>query len=187
MSKPGLFVPLGVFILLAILLATGFQLEDPHHLPSALIGKPMPEFELADVITPDRVIRKQDLLGEVSLINVWATWCPSCAREHSELLEISKSNAIRLIGVNYNDDISKAQRWLRERQDPYWINVADTEGTLGIDLGVYGAPETFVLDADGFIRFRYVGPVSRSVWQDTLQPVVDRVKKEKAEQTAARG
>ena len=90
MSKPGLFVPLGVFLLLAILLAAGFGLDDPHKLPSVLIGKPMPEFELADVLRPERVVRKEDLLGEVSLINVWATWCPSCAMEHRELLEIAK-------------------------------------------------------------------------------------------------
>ena len=187
MSKPGLYVPLVVFMLLAILLAAGFGLDDPHKLPSVLIGKPMPEFELADLVHPERTIRKQDLIGEVALLNVWATWCPSCALEHRELVEIEKQGLIRLIGVNYHDDVSEAQRWLRQRQDPYWVNIADTEGTLGIDLGVYGAPETFVLDADGFIRYRYVGPVTRTVWKDILKPVVDRIKQEKAEQTASRG
>ncbi|MDK1023913.1 MAG: DsbE family thiol:disulfide interchange protein [Gammaproteobacteria bacterium] len=187
MSKPSLFVPLGVFALLAMLLAAGFGLDDPHHLPSALIGKPMPEFELVDVLNPDRVIRKEDLLGHVSLINVWATWCPNCVVEHPQFLEISRQGSIRVIGVNYHDDIEKAQQWLQKYENPYWVSVADTEGTLGIDLGVYGAPETFVMDAKGYIRYRHVGPVTRNVWLDTLLPVVDAVKREQVEQTAARG
>jgi cytochrome c biogenesis protein CcmG/thiol:disulfide interchange protein DsbE len=187
MSKPSLFIPLGVFILLAILLAAGFGLDDPHHLPSALIGKPMPEFELADVVHPERTVRKEDLLGHVSLVNVWATWCPNCVREHLQLMKIAGEGSVRIIGVNYNDDISKAELWLKKYRDPYWVSLVDTEGTLGIDLGVYGAPETYVLDADGLIRYRYVGPVTPGVWQEVLLPVVNEVKREKIEQTASRG
>jgi cytochrome c biogenesis protein CcmG/thiol:disulfide interchange protein DsbE len=187
MSKPGLYVPLGVFLLLAILLAAGFGLDDPHHLPSALIGKPMPEFELVDVVHPERSVRKEDLLGHVSLVNVWATWCPNCVTEHPQLMRISRQGSVRLIGVNYNDDIEKAQSWLQKYKDPYWVSLADTEGKLGIDLGVYGAPETFVLDANGMIRFRHVGPVTQQVWEEILLPVVKEVKGEKIQQTATRG
>ena len=187
MNKPSLFIPLGVFILLAILLAAGFSLDDPHNLPSELIGKPMPEFELADVKNPDRIITKADLLGHVSLVNVWATWCPNCLDEHPQFLKIAKEGSVRVIGVNYHDDTRKAQAWLRKYRDPYWVSVADTEGTLGIDLGVYGAPETYVLDANGFIRFRYVGPVTPRVWHEILLPKINEAKREQFEQTASRG
>jgi cytochrome c biogenesis protein CcmG/thiol:disulfide interchange protein DsbE len=171
-SKTALFVPLAVFILLTIVLAAGFYLEDPHHLPSELVGKPLPEFTLADVNDPQRSVTSEDLLGEVTLLNVWATWCPSCVAEHKQLLKIAREGSVRLVGVNYNDDIPKAQQWLRRLGDPYWVTVADTQGKLGINLGEYGAPETFLMDASGVIHYRHVGAVTDQVWKETLKPMV---------------
>jgi len=190
MNKVSLYVPLGVFLLLAMLLAAGFWLDDPHKLPSELIGRPLPEFALADVVNPERTVTKADLVGQISLVNVWATWCPNCLMEHPKLLQIAREGSVRVIGVNYNDDIGKAQAWLKKYQDPYYVSVADTEGTLGIDLGVYGAPETFVLDAEGFIRYRYVGPVTERVWQEILLPIIDEIRSNDvsgSDQTASRG
>lgn len=168
-----LLIPLVVFILLVIFLALGFRLSDPHLLPSALINKPFPEFELQDLHQEELLRTKKDLAGEVALVNVWATWCPNCIVEHPVLLRVSREENIPLYGVNYNDENVKARRWLQRREDPYEFSIVDNKGTLAIDLGVYGAPETFVLDAAGVIRFRHVGPVTEDVWAGTIQPVVE--------------
>jgi cytochrome c biogenesis protein CcmG, thiol:disulfide interchange protein DsbE len=171
-----LLIPLGVFVLLVVFLALGFRLQNPHLLPSALIDKPFPEFELKDLHQPEMSRTLADLSGEVSLVNVWATWCPNCLIEHPELLRISRETDLPLYGVNYNDDNEKALGWLTRLEDPYVFSIIDDKGTLAIDLGVYGAPETFVLDARGVIRFRHVGPVTPEVWQETLLPVVELLK-----------
>lgn len=167
-----LLVPLIVFLLLVVFLALGFQLKDPHFLPSELINKPFPEFALKDLHQPETTRSKQDLVGEVALVNVWATWCPNCIVEHPELMRISKEENIRLYGVNYNDDSVKAIAWLKRRNDPYQFSIVDDEGKLAIDLGVYGAPETFVVDRDGIIRYRHVGAVTNPVWKEQILPVV---------------
>lgn len=171
-----LLIPLGVFVLLVVFLALGFQLKDPHLLPSELINKPFPEFELQDLHKGDVLRTREDLVGEVSLVNVWATWCPNCIVEHPELLRISREESIPLYGVNYNDETPKAIAWLQRRQDPYQFSIVDDKGTLAIDLGVYGAPETFVVDRQGVIRFRHVGPVTPDVWQQALAPVVEHLR-----------
>lgn len=170
-----LLIPLGVFALLVVFLALGFRLQNPHLLPSVLIDKPFPEFELEDLRQPDQLRTLADLSGEVSLVNVWATWCPNCLIEHPELLRISRETDLPLYGVNYNDDNEKALGWLARHENPYEFSIVDDQGTLAIDLGVYGAPETFVLDASGVIRFRHVGPVTPEVWQETLLPVVEHL------------
>lgn len=180
MSKAALFIPLAAFLLLVIILAAGFGLEDPHYLPSVLVGKPLPQFELADVNNPQRMVTSEDLLGEVTLLNVWATWCPSCVAEHKQLLKIASEGSVRLVGVNYNDNVVKAQQWLRRLGDPYWVSVADTRGTLGINLGVYGAPETFLMDADGVIHYRHVGVITDQIWTETLRPMVQQFKQSAA-------
>jgi cytochrome c biogenesis protein CcmG/thiol:disulfide interchange protein DsbE len=172
-----LLIPLGVFLLLVVFLGLGFRLNNPHLLPSALINKPFPEFELTDLHNPETLRSREDLVGEVLLVNVWATWCPNCIVEHPELMRISREEGIRLVGVNYNDDNEKAVRWLQRREDPYAFSVVDNEGKLAIDLGVYGAPETFVVDRQGVIRFRYVGPVTRDVWKEKLSPVVAHLRR----------
>lgn len=175
-TNRGLMIPLIVFLLLVVLLYLGFSLKDPHILPSELINKPFPVFELRDLHQPGQMLTREDLLGEVALVNVWATWCPNCVVEHPELLRISREENIPLYGVNYNDEIDKALAWLARREDPYRFSIVDDEGTLAIDLGVYGAPETFVLDREGVIRYRHVGPVTPVVWRDEIQPVVELVR-----------
>ncbi len=168
-----LLIPLGVFIVLVVFLALGFQLRDPHLLPSALIDKPFPEFQLKDLHQTAVTRTRDELLGQVSLVNVWGTWCPNCVIEHPELLRISREEDVPLYGVNYNDDSAKAIAWLARHEDPYVYSIVDDKGTLAIDLGVYGAPETFVVDHAGVIRFRHVGAVTREVWQQELLPVVE--------------
>ncbi len=179
MSKAGLFIPLGVFLMLAMILAIGFTLDDPHKLPSAMIDQEIAPFSLAALDDPEREITNADLKGQVSLVNVWATWCPNCVIEHPELMRISEEEDVRLIGVNYNDDREKALEWLRRRQDPYVFNIYDNEGRLGINLGVYGAPETYVVDANGVVQYRHVGVVTERVWEEELEPLVEMLKQGK--------
>ncbi|MBV1878530.1 MAG: DsbE family thiol:disulfide interchange protein [Pseudomonadales bacterium] len=167
-----LLIPLLVFLVLVVVLAIGFKLEDPHLLPSALINRPFPEFELVDLNDETRLITKKDLLGDVSLVNVWATWCPNCVVEHPELIRISEQEQVPVFGINYNDRSDKARRWLARYGDPYKRIMVDDKGTLGIDLGVYGAPETFLLDADGVIQYKHIGIVSNRVWRETLLPLI---------------
>jgi cytochrome c biogenesis protein CcmG, thiol:disulfide interchange protein DsbE len=176
-----LLIPLTVFILLVIVLALGFRLEDPHYLPSELIDKPFPEFGLVDLHDPERLITVDDIKGEVSLINVWATWCPNCLVEHPELMRISREEDIPLYGVNYNDESAKAVSWLVRNEDPFQFSIVDDKGTLAIDLGVYGAPETFVVDKQGVIQFRHVGPVSREIWKREILPVVTLLRNREGE------
>jgi cytochrome c biogenesis protein CcmG/thiol:disulfide interchange protein DsbE len=173
-----LLIPLGVFVLLVVFLGLGFQLKDPHLLPSELINKPFPAFSLKDLHRPDLMRSREDLTGEIALVNVWGTWCPNCIIEHPELMRIAREEDVRIFGINYNDETAKAIRWLERREDPYVFSIADDEGRLAIDLGVYGAPETFVIDAAGVIRFRHVGPVTEDIWEATLLPVIELLRAE---------
>jgi len=171
-----LLIPLGVFLLLVVFLGLGFQLRDPHFLPSELIDRPFPEFELVD-LHDGRVVRsRRALVGEISLVNVWATWCPNCVIEHPELVRIAAEEGVPIYGVNYNDDTPKAIAWLQRRKDPYRFSLVDDEGRLAIDLGVYGAPETFVLDEKGVIQYRHVGTVTNEVWRQDLLPVIEHLR-----------
>ena len=171
-----LLIPLVVFILLVTLLAFGFGLKDPHFLPSELINRPFPQFELEDLHESGNNVTVDHIKGKISLVNVWATWCPNCLIEHPELTRVAREEGIPLIGVNYNDESEKARAWLARYGDPYQFHIVDNDGRLAIDLGVYGAPETFVVDAGGVIRYRHVGAVTRQVWDDTLAPVIRLLK-----------
>ena len=171
-----LLIPLIVFILLVITLGIGFSLKDPHILPSELIDRPFPDFQAAELHDVDRTLTREDLKGEISLVNVWATWCPNCVLEHPELLRISKEEGVPLYGVNYNDEVIKAQAWLRRYEDPFVFNIVDDNGKLGIDLGVYGAPETFIIDAEGVIQYKHVGPVNRYIFDKEMKPVIEQLR-----------
>ena len=171
-----LLIPLGVFFLLVVILAFGFRLNDPHLLPSVLIDRPFPEFELAELQDPDRLLTLEDLKGEVALVNVWATWCANCLIEHPELMRIANQEGVPIYGINYNDESPKARRWLTRHGNPYRFNMVDNEGKLGIDLGVYGAPETFLLDANGVIQFKQVGVVTPELWRTTLEPLIEQLR-----------
>jgi cytochrome c biogenesis protein CcmG/thiol:disulfide interchange protein DsbE len=165
MPRLRLFLPLAAFILLSLLLFKGLSL-DPTSLPSALVGRALPDFELAELHSSEALSR-QRVVGEPMLINIWATWCYSCRVEHPFLLE-SAAQGVKIIGLNYKDDRDKAIGWLRDLGDPYALTLSDTEGMLGLDMGVYGAPETYVVDAEGVVQYRHVGVVDEQVWQSVL-------------------
>ena len=170
MNRASLFIPLGLFCLIMFVGYVGFSLDDRHELPSALLGKPFPEFEAPMLYDPEQRVSNENLLGRPTLVNVWATWCPTCKAEHAELMAIAASTDVRLVGVNYKDSIPKAIRWLADYGDPYDFVIVDANGALGVELGVYGAPETFLLDANGNIVYKRVGDVNPRIWRDELAP-----------------
>ena len=170
-----LFLPLLVALVLGVVLFAGIG-KDPTKLESALIGKPVPEFSLADLHTPEATLDRSLFRGEVSLLNVWGTWCPSCRDEHDDLMWLANEQGISIIGLNYKDKREDALVWLDRLGDPYRTTIYDPKGTLGFDLGVYGAPETFVIDAEGVVRYRHVGVVNPKVWEETLLPVIEEAR-----------
>lgn len=171
MKRLFLFVPVALAVALGVVLFSGIG-KDPTHLDSALIGKPVPSFELAKLENPDITLRNDVFEGQVSLLNVWGTWCPACRDEHPDLLRLAREQGVRIVGLNYKDNRSQALEWLRTLGDPYQVNLYDPQGKLGFDLGVYGAPETYVIDRDGIVRYRHVGVVNERVWRETLEPIV---------------
>lgn len=168
MKRLLLMLPLAVFLIVAVFLYRGLFL-DPSELPSALIDKPLPAFSLPSLEEPERTLTAADFKGEAALVNVWATWCPTCRAEH-EMLNKLASQGVVVYGVNYKDDSEAARRWLKDLGNPYRLNVEDPEGSLGINLGVYGAPETFLIDKQGVIRHKYVGAIDERVWREELAP-----------------
>lgn len=164
-------VPLLLFALLAGLLYRGLSL-DPKIVPSPLIGKPMPSFTLARLKDPDATISDTDLKGKVSVLNIWATWCVSCRAEHEVLLELARTGKVDIYGLNYKDNRADAQRWLMQLGDPYVANAFDADGRTGIDWGVYGAPETFIMDKQGIIRHKHIGPLTSTVLVTEILPLI---------------
>ncbi|MDF1763379.1 MAG: DsbE family thiol:disulfide interchange protein [Oleibacter sp.] len=163
MKRPLLFLPLVIFILMGGIFWVGLGKEDKSTLPSPLIGKAFPTFELG-VVEDGRVLTTDDLKGQPALVNVWATWCPTCKSEHQFLNQLS-AEGIRIVGINYKDDSDKARAWLEQLGNPYDYNLSDPSGMLGLELGVYGAPETFLVDSQGIIRGKHVGDLNPRVWQ----------------------
>jgi len=169
-------IPLVLFILLVAFLAVGLR-HDPHEVPSPLINKPAPAFQLAQLKDPSNSFSAQDMHGKVWLLNVWASWCITCRDEHPLLIRYARSGALPIYGLNYKDKREDALAWLGELGDPYVLSVSDTDGRVGIDYGVYGAPETYLIDRDGIIRFKQVGPVTPDVWQNTILPLAQQLNK----------
>lgn len=167
-SRLKLFLPLGLFALLAMLLFRGLSL-DPQALPSALIDKAVPVFSLPS-LEGDEILSREDLLGRPLLLNVWATWCISCRVEHPYLQRLADAG-VMIVGLNYKDDSGAARTWLANLGDPYTLNIVDAAGTLGLDLGVYGAPETYFVDATGVVRYRHVGVIDERIWTTRLAPI----------------
>lgn len=167
-------LPLLVFVVMAGFLAIGLKL-DPREVPSPLIGKPAPAFDLPQLASPDQRLAAKDLRGQVWLLNVWASWCAACRQEHPLLVELSKSGQVKLYGLNYKDKREDALRWLANFGDPYLKSISDTDGLVGIDYGVYGVPETFVIDKQGVIRHKQIGPVTAESLRDTLLPLVAKL------------
>ncbi|WP_166364168.1 DsbE family thiol:disulfide interchange protein [Pseudomonas akapageensis] len=158
-------LPLALFLLVAVFLYRGLYLN-PSELPSAMIGKPFPEFALP-AVQGGKTLTRADLLGKPALVNVWGTWCISCRVEHPVLNKLAEQGVL-IYGINYKDDNAAALKWLGEFHNPYQLNVRDEQGTLGLNLGVYGAPETFLIDGKGVIRHKFVGVIDETVWREQL-------------------
>ena len=167
-------IPLGLFVVLVAFLAIGLTLN-PREVPSPLIGKPAPAFALAQLHQPDKVLGKQDLLGKVWLLNVWASWCVSCREEHPVLVEFARRNLVPIYGLNYKDKRDDALAWLRQFGDPYASSIVDGDGRVGIDYGVYGVPETFVIDKSGVIRYKQIGPVTPEALKNKILPLIQQL------------
>jgi cytochrome c biogenesis protein CcmG, thiol:disulfide interchange protein DsbE len=173
MKNLKLFIPLIVFVVLALFLLKGLD-RDPNELPSALIGSPVPAFSLPDLNEPENRVTEAIFQGEPSLLNVWATWCPTCRVEHPYLVELA-AQGVRIVGMDYKDEDAAARRWLEKLGNPYEVTFTDAEGHLGVDLGVFGAPETYLIDGNGVIRAKRVGVVDERIWQEEFGPLYQKL------------
>ena len=159
------------FALLVALLATGLRL-DPREVPSPLIGKPAPDFALPLLSAPDKTFSQKEMIGKVWIMNVWASWCPPCLVEHPVISQIARSGLAPVVGLNYKDRREDALPWLRRNGDPYRLVAFDAAGRIGIDYGVYGVPETYVIDRHGVIRYKHIGPLTADVVRRKLEPML---------------
>jgi cytochrome c biogenesis protein CcmG/thiol:disulfide interchange protein DsbE len=167
-------IPFAVFLVLVVFLAVGLNLN-PREVPSPLIGKPAPAFQLSQLHEQGKVLGKQDMLGQVWLLNVWASWCVSCREEHPVLVELAKRKLVPIYGLNYKDTRSEALGWLGQFGNPYTMSIVDADGRVGINYGVYGVPETFVIDKAGVIRYKQIGPVTPEALKDKILPLVQQL------------
>ena len=170
-------LPLGAFVVLVVFLFVGLNLN-PREVPSPLIGKPAPAFQLQQLHEPAKTLTPKDNLGKVWLLNVWASWCVSCREEHPLLVQLAKTGVVPVYGLNYKDKRDDALGWLRQFGDPYTVSIADPEGRTGIDYGVYGVPETFVIDKNGLIRYKQIGPVTQEALEKKILPLVKQLQGE---------
>jgi cytochrome c biogenesis protein CcmG/thiol:disulfide interchange protein DsbE len=194
--KARFLVPLILFLVLAGFLAFGLTLN-PREVPSPLIDKPAPAFSLARLDAPDRRFGVEEMRGQVWLLNVWASWCVACREEHPVLVELAKRNVAPIVGLNYKEvrgdgaldtrgmsleaetaqSIERARRWLADHGDPYALSVLDIDGRVGIDFGVYGVPETFLIDREGRIRYKHIGPITPDNLRQVLLPKIEELKR----------
>jgi cytochrome c biogenesis protein CcmG, thiol:disulfide interchange protein DsbE len=163
-------IPLALFIALVAFLLVGLR-RDPREVPSPLVNKPAPAFQLPQLHNPAKIFSPQEMRGKVWLLNVWATWCVACREEHPWLMEYAKSGALPIYGLDYRDDRAAALQLLDESGNPYVLSASDTDGRVGIDFGVYGAPESFLIDRNGVIRFKQIGPITPDVWREKILPL----------------
>lgn len=170
-------IPLILFMMIGLILWRGLRLH-PSEIPSPLINKPAPAFEVVSLSDPQVKLSNKDFIGHVSLLNVWATWCVACMDEHDFLLDLSKDKNIFLYGLDYKDDSDAAKKILREKGNPYRIVGVDSEGQTAIDWGVYGTPETFVIDKAGRIRYKQIGALTADTWQTEIKPIIDKLQNE---------
>ena len=169
-----LLLPLGLFIALVGFLLIGLQ-RDPHEVPSPLINKPAPDFKLSQLREPNKTFSPGEMRGKVWVLNFWGTWCVACREEHPLLIEYSKTGAIPIYGVDYKDDRAAAMQMLDEEGNPYTLTVSDPDGRVSIDYGVYGAPESYLIDRNGVIRFKQIGPITPDVWQKQILPLAKQL------------
>ena len=176
MKSLRLVIPLAVFVVIVGFLWAGLG-RDPREVPSPLVGKPAPAFDLVQLKQPDKNLTTADMKGQVWLLNVWASWCVSCRVEHPLLVELAKANVVPVIGLNYKDKNDAGIAWLDQNGDPYRLSVVDADGRVGIDWGVYGVPETFVVDKNGVIRYKQIGPITVEALQTKILPLVRELQK----------
>jgi cytochrome c biogenesis protein CcmG/thiol:disulfide interchange protein DsbE len=162
-------LPGALFALLVAVFAVGLY-RDPGYVPSPLIGKPAPEFSLPRLDDMQSRLQRSDLLGQVSLVNVWATWCSGCRQEHETLLSLARDSGIPIFGINWKDDPGLARQWLQQLGNPYAAVGVDEEGVAAIDWGVYGAPETFLIGADGTVLHKHIAPMTLDAWRKEFMP-----------------
>ena len=167
-------IPLVIFAMLVGFFAVGLT-RDPREVPSPFIGKSAPEFKLAELNAADRTFGPDNMRGKVWLLNVWASWCVSCRVEHPLLVEMSKKQLVPIVGLNYKDKREDGLQWLARHGDPYMLSAYDDEGKVGIDYGVYGVPETFVIDKQGVIRYKQIGPITQEALDKTILPLVKKL------------
>jgi len=164
-------VPLGFFLMLIAFLAVGLFL-DPRQIPSPLIGKPAPGFELPQLAEPQLKFSSTEMRGKVWLLNIWASWCVSCRQEHPLLVDLAKRGVVQLYGINYQDQRADGLRWLARFGDPYVMNLFDGDGRVGIDYGVYGVPETLIIDKAGIVRLKLTGPLTKELIDTRILPLI---------------
>lgn len=167
-------LPLLVFFVLLVFLWVGLSLN-PREVPSPLIGKPAPPFQLSRLDDPVKTVSQTDMRGQVWLLNVWASWCVSCMEEHPVLVQLAKERVVPIYGLNYKDTRDAAIGWLGKHGNPYTLSITDPEGKVGIDYGVYGVPETYVIDKAGVIRYKKIGPVTPQTLSEQILPLVKRL------------
>jgi cytochrome c biogenesis protein CcmG/thiol:disulfide interchange protein DsbE len=167
-------VVLALFAAIGVLLWVGLSL-DPRKIPSPLVGKPLPAFQLATVADAKRTVTRDSLTGRVYLLNVWASWCVACRQEHPLLNQLASTKAVPIIGLNYKDRREDAAAWLGSLGNPYEMSLSDLDGRIGVELGVYGVPETFVIDRAGIIQYKQIGPITPEIWRETLEPLVRKL------------
>jgi len=169
--KPRLLIPLILFILLVAFLAIGLN-RDPHEVPSPLIGKPAPNFEIGQLADPQKMFSPESMKGKVWMLNVWASWCVACREEHPLLIEFSKTKTLPIIGLDYKDQRADAMTMLSREGNPYTLSAFDGNGRVGIDYGVYGVPETYIIDKTGVIRYKNIGPIAPEILKEKIAPLI---------------
>ena len=169
-----LLIPLVLFIGLVAFLLIGLH-RDPHEVPSPLINKSAPDFQLQQLNEPAKTISAKEMRGKVWLLNFWGTWCVACREEHPVLVKYSKTNAVPIYGVDYKDDRAAAIQLLAQEGNPYTMTLSDPEGRTSIDYGVYGAPESYLIDKNGVIRFKQIGPITDEVWNNKILPLAKQL------------
>jgi cytochrome c biogenesis protein CcmG/thiol:disulfide interchange protein DsbE len=172
-------IPLTIFAALVAFLWRGLTL-DPHEVPSPLIGKPAPAFALTRLDDPVKTLRRDDMRGQVWLLNVWASWCVACREEHATLVQFAQTKAVPIIGLNYKDQRADGLQWLGRFGDPYEASIFDGDGKVGIDFGVYGVPETFVIDKRGVVRYKQIGPLTPELIATRILPLLKTLKESDA-------
>ncbi len=171
-------LPLFGFALLAFFLFKGLSLN-PREIPSALLDKPVPQFSLPQLGEANSTLTPANWQGKVWMLNVWASWCVSCKDEHPLFVELAKRGELKsFVGLNYKDAQPAAQKWLNDLGNPYTVSIVDADGRVGMDLGVYGVPETFVMDKKGIVRYKHVGPINERAWQEKIKPLLTKLEAE---------